>query len=101
MKMYIPAPLVLTAALVASMSACARTPQNGSPVVASTTAVSPATTGAEAVVATGQADAVGIARGILYNPRWPWHAAAALGVKVPVSPQYRRCEPLAQRGLFA
>ena len=58
-------------------------------------------THAEAVVATGQADAVGIARGILYNPRWPWHAAAALGVKVPVSPQYRRCEPLAQRGLFA
>ena len=58
-------------------------------------------THAEAVVATGQADAVAIARGILYNPRWPWHAAAALGVKVPVSPQYRRCEPLAQRGLFA
>ena len=28
-------------------------------------------THAEAIVATGQADAVGIARGILYNPRWP------------------------------
>lgn len=58
-------------------------------------------THAEAIVATGQADAVGIARGILYNPRWPWHAAAALGATVSPAPQYLRCEPRAARGLFA
>src|SRR5207237_1713462 len=37
---------------------------------------------AEAIVATGDADAIALARGILYDPRWPWHAAAALGGKV-------------------
>ena len=56
---------------------------------------------AETLIVSGQADLVALGRAMLYNPRWPWHAAAALGVKVPVSPQYRRCEPLAQRGLFA
>src|SRR5690606_9000548 len=37
---------------------------------------------AEAIVADGRADAVALARGILYDPRWPWHAAAELGAKV-------------------
>lgn len=58
-------------------------------------------THAEGIVASGQADAIGIARGILYNPRWPWHAAAALGATVAAAPQYRRCEPRSARGLFA
>ena len=34
---------------------------------------------AEAIVATGDADMIAIARAALYDPRWPWHAAAALG----------------------
>ena len=34
---------------------------------------------AEAIVAGGQADAVALARAMLYDPRWPWHAAATLG----------------------
>ena len=34
---------------------------------------------AEAIIASGQADMVALARGILYNPHWPWHAAAELG----------------------
>jgi 2,4-dienoyl-CoA reductase-like NADH-dependent reductase (Old Yellow Enzyme family) len=34
---------------------------------------------AEAIVAEGLADMVGLVRGILYDPRWPWHAAAKLG----------------------
>ena len=34
---------------------------------------------AEAIVASGQADLVALARGILFDPRWPWHAAAAAG----------------------
>ncbi|MEL7174806.1 MAG: oxidoreductase, partial [Pseudomonadota bacterium] len=31
---------------------------------------------AEEIVSKGQADAIALARAMLYNPRWPWHAAA-------------------------
>lgn len=55
---------------------------------------------AEAIIATGQADFVGIARSVLFDPRWPWHAAARLGETIKVSPQYLRCEPHYLRGLF-
>jgi len=55
---------------------------------------------AEAILAAGQADAIGIARGILYDPRWPWHAAAALRDSVEPAPQYLRCEPREARGVF-
>ena len=55
---------------------------------------------AEAIVASGQADAVALARAMLYDPRWPWHAAAALGTHISVAPQYLRCEPHEARGLF-
>ncbi|MCH8179994.1 MAG: NADH:flavin oxidoreductase/NADH oxidase [Proteobacteria bacterium] len=55
---------------------------------------------AEAVVASGQADLVGLARAMLYNPRWPWHAAAALGARVHAPPQYLRCQPAGLRDLF-
>ncbi|VTP61662.1 NADPH dehydrogenase [Serratia rubidaea] len=55
---------------------------------------------AEAIVSTGQADMVGLARGILYNPRWPWHAAAKLGAKASAPPQYWRSEPHVLKGLF-
>jgi 2,4-dienoyl-CoA reductase-like NADH-dependent reductase (Old Yellow Enzyme family) len=48
---------------------------------------------AEAIVATGDADLVAIARGILYDPRWPWHAAAHLGAGVLAPPQYLRSQP--------
>lgn len=56
---------------------------------------------AEAILQDGQADAIALARGILYDPRWPWHAAAALGASVTPSPQYLRCEPRDARGVFA
>jgi 2,4-dienoyl-CoA reductase-like NADH-dependent reductase (Old Yellow Enzyme family) len=46
---------------------------------------------AEAIVAEGSADLVALARGMLYNPRWPWHAAAELGAQVSAPPQYWRC----------
>ena len=36
---------------------------------------------AEAIVGTGDADLVALARGMLYDPRWPWHAAAHLAVR--------------------
>ena len=56
---------------------------------------------AEAVLAEGRADAVALARGILYDPRWPWHAAAELGASVVPAPQFLRCEPREARGVFA
>ena len=55
---------------------------------------------AEAIVANGDADAVAIARAVLYDPRWPWHAAAALGATIKVPPQYERSEPREHRGLY-
>ena len=48
---------------------------------------------AEAIVATGDADLIAIARGILYDPHWPWHAAAHLGASVTAPPQYLRSQP--------
>ena len=57
-------------------------------------------TQAEAIVATGDADLIGLARAILYDPRWPWHAAAALGARVKAPPQYLRSQPRQYRELF-
>ena len=48
---------------------------------------------ADAIVANGDADLVALARGMLWNPRWPWHAAKALGAGVAVPPQYLRAVP--------
>lgn len=48
---------------------------------------------AEDVVASGAADAVAMARAFLWNPRWPWHAAAALGAEVEAPQQYWRSAP--------
>jgi 2,4-dienoyl-CoA reductase-like NADH-dependent reductase (Old Yellow Enzyme family) len=48
---------------------------------------------AEQILQNGQADLVALARGLLYNPRWPWHAAAELGVELPYPNQYQRCNP--------
>ena len=55
---------------------------------------------AEAIVGGGQADLVAIARGMLFDPRWPWHAAAELGATVEAPVQYWRSEPAALKGLF-
>lgn len=55
---------------------------------------------AEAILAEGKSDAVALARGILYDPRWPWHAAAKLGAKVNAPQQYWRSEPHEVKGLF-
>jgi 2,4-dienoyl-CoA reductase-like NADH-dependent reductase (Old Yellow Enzyme family) len=45
---------------------------------------------AEAIVAEGQADLVAMARAMLDDPRWPWHAAERLGAKVRPPVQYAR-----------
>lgn len=55
---------------------------------------------AEGILQYGQADAIALARGILYDPRWPWHAAATLGETVEVTPQYLRCQPHGLRDLL-
>ena len=56
---------------------------------------------AEAIVATGDADMIALARTILYDPRWPWHAAAALGGRVKAPDQYLRSQPRQYKDLFA
>jgi 2,4-dienoyl-CoA reductase-like NADH-dependent reductase (Old Yellow Enzyme family) len=43
---------------------------------------------AEAIVAAGHADFVSLGRAMLDDPRWPWHAAAALGAAVEMPAQY-------------
>ena len=55
---------------------------------------------AEAVVAGGDADAVALARAMLYDPRWGWHAAAQLGARVSAPKQYWRCQPRGLAELF-
>ncbi|WP_157219075.1 NADH:flavin oxidoreductase/NADH oxidase [Flavisphingomonas formosensis] len=55
---------------------------------------------AEAIVGTGDADLVALARTILYDPRWPWHAAAELGATVRAPNQYLRCQPRQFKNLF-
>jgi NADPH2 dehydrogenase len=55
---------------------------------------------AEDIVASGKADMVALARGMLYDPRWGWHAAAELGGQVEAPPQYWRSQPSNQKALF-
>ncbi|WP_157267364.1 NADH:flavin oxidoreductase/NADH oxidase [Azohydromonas aeria] len=55
---------------------------------------------AEAIVANGEADAVSLARAMLYDPRWPWHAAAELGAQVHAPKQYWRSQPRQFKDLF-
>ncbi|CAH2604890.1 NADPH dehydrogenase [Rhodovastum atsumiense] len=55
---------------------------------------------AEAIIANAEADAVSLARAMLYDPRWPWHAAAALGARVVAPRQYWRSQPHEYKDLF-
>ncbi|GLU30564.1 NADH:flavin oxidoreductase/NADH oxidase [Trinickia caryophylli] len=55
---------------------------------------------AEAIVANDEADAVSLARAMLYDPRWPWHAAAKLGARVHAPRQYWRSQPRELKDLF-
>jgi 2,4-dienoyl-CoA reductase-like NADH-dependent reductase (Old Yellow Enzyme family) len=55
---------------------------------------------AEAIIAGGEADAVSLARAMLYDPRWPWHAAAKLGARVRAPKQYWRSQPREHKDLF-
>jgi len=55
---------------------------------------------AEAILVEGQADAIALARAMLYDPRWPWHAAAKLGARVTAPKQYWRSQPREFKDLF-
>jgi 2,4-dienoyl-CoA reductase-like NADH-dependent reductase (Old Yellow Enzyme family) len=55
---------------------------------------------AEAIIAMGDADLIALARTILYDPRWPWHAAAELGARVRAPKQYHRSQPQRFKDLF-
>ncbi|TQR63818.1 NADH:flavin oxidoreductase/NADH oxidase [Acinetobacter sp. RF14B] len=55
---------------------------------------------AEEILQKDQADAIAIARAILYDPHWPWHAAAELKQEIKISPQYLRSAPHGLNGLF-
>lgn len=48
---------------------------------------------ADAIIAEGKADMVALARAMLDDPHWGWHAAQALGAEVPRPPQYQRAAP--------
>ncbi|HEY9130197.1 MAG TPA: NADH:flavin oxidoreductase/NADH oxidase [Dyella sp.] len=55
---------------------------------------------AETIIATGDADLIALARTVLYDPHWPWHAAAALGAQVRAPKQYLRSQPARYKDLF-
>ena len=55
---------------------------------------------AERILEKGQADMVALARAMLFDPRWAWHAAAQLGAQVQAPPQYWRSQPREYKDLF-
>jgi NADPH2 dehydrogenase len=55
---------------------------------------------AEAILQAGDADLIALARAFLYEPRWGWHAAAALGGEVVANPVYWRCLPREAQTVF-
>lgn len=55
---------------------------------------------AEAILQAGDADLIGLARAFLYQPRWGWQAASALGGHVQAHPAYWRCLPREAQAIF-
>ena len=55
---------------------------------------------AEDILTAGKADLIAVARAMMYNPRWPWHAAAELGATIEAPPQYWRSQPSNLKALF-
>ena len=56
---------------------------------------------AETILVEEQADAVALARAFLFDPRWPWRAAAELGATVAAPKQYMRALPWQFPAVFA
>ena len=55
---------------------------------------------AETILSEGKADMVALARGMLYNPRWVWHAADELGAQIEYPVRYQRCRPSQHDNIF-
>jgi 2,4-dienoyl-CoA reductase-like NADH-dependent reductase (Old Yellow Enzyme family) len=56
---------------------------------------------ADEAIRNGEADMIALARALLWDPRWPWHAAAQLGASVSAPPQYWRSEPRGVSKVFS
>jgi NADPH2 dehydrogenase len=56
---------------------------------------------AETILQQGDADLIALGRAFLYQPRWGWHAAAALNATVAAHPVYWRCLPAGGPNIFA
>ena len=56
---------------------------------------------ADAIVKSGDADLVALARAMLWNPRWPWHAAATLGAQIEAPKPYWRAAPRDAKNVIA
>ena len=55
---------------------------------------------AQAIIASGDADLIAMARAFLWDPRWAWHAAATLKAHVRPPPQYARSVPREAADVF-
>ena len=55
---------------------------------------------AEDIIASGKADFVVLGRGIMYDPRWAWHAAEELGAETAYAPKMMACHPKLRPQLF-
>jgi 2,4-dienoyl-CoA reductase-like NADH-dependent reductase (Old Yellow Enzyme family) len=55
---------------------------------------------AEEIIASGRADLVVLGRGIMYDPRWAWHAAEELGAETAYAPKMMACHPKMRPQVF-
>ena len=55
---------------------------------------------AEDIIAQGRADLVVLGRGVMYDPRWAWHAAEELGAETAYAPKMMACHPKLRPQLF-
>jgi len=55
---------------------------------------------AEDIIASGRADMIALARGAMWNPRWAWHAAEALGAETAFAPKMMLCHPKLRPQVF-
>ncbi len=55
---------------------------------------------AEDIIASGKADMIALARGAMYDPRWPIHAAIELGAEPPFAPRMMAAHPKMRPMIF-
>ena len=52
------------------------------------------------IVASGKADMVALGRGAMWDPRFAWHAAEALGAEAQYAPKMMACHPKLRPQVF-